>query len=186
MAEFVYNRVMLRVLLFGVLALLAAAIAFIASRPSAFVISRNAIVHAQPEAVFPLLNDFHQWSRWSPYEKLDPNMKRTFDGPESGAGASYAWSGNGDVGEGRMEILDAMPGKSVTIALEFRKPFPAKNLATFTLLPLEGGTRVIWAMKGENGFLGKAMSLFVDMDALVGKDFEQGLANLDKAARNAE
>jgi uncharacterized protein YndB with AHSA1/START domain len=177
---------MLRAILLGLLAVLALAIAFIASRPSGFVVERNALVAAQPETVFPLLNDFHQWSRWSPYEKLDPNMKRTFEGPASGPGASYAWSGNGDVGAGRMEIVDASPGKSVTIDLEFSKPFRTKNLTTFTLLPLEGGTRVIWSMRGENGFLGKAMSLFVDMDALVGKDFEQGLANLDKAARNAD
>ena len=84
-----------------------------------------------------------------------------------------------------MKIVSAIPGKSVTIDLEFRKPFPAKNQATFTMFPLEGGTRVVWSMKGENGFLGKAMSVAVDMDALLGKDFEQGLANLDKAARNA-
>ncbi len=177
---------MWRTILLGVLAVLVVAIAFIASRPSAFVIERSAVVLAQPEAVFPLLTDFHQWSRWSPYEKLDPNMKRTFEGPVSGPGASYAWSGSGDVGEGRMKIIDAEPNKSVTIDLELRKPFPARNYATFTLLPLEGGTRVVWSMKGENGFLGKAMSLAVDMDARVGKDFEQGLANLDKAARNAE
>ena len=136
--------------------------------------------------MFPLLNDFHQWSRWSPYEKRDPNMKRTFDGPTSGPGASYAWSGNSDVGEGRMKIIRASPDKSLTIDLEFRKPFPARNQVTFTLFPLEGGTRVIWSMKGENGFLGKAVSLAVDMDALVGKDFEQGFVNLDKAARNAD
>jgi len=177
---------MLRTILLAVLALLLAGIAYIASRPSGFLISRSAVIVAQPEAVFPLLNDFHQWIRWSPYEKLDPNMKRTFDGPESGPGAGYAWSGNGDVGEGWMKILDARSPKSVTIDLEFSRPFRTKNLTTFTLLPLEGGTRVIWSMKGENGFLGKAVSLFVEMDALVGKDFEQGLANLDKAARNAD
>jgi len=177
---------MLRTILLVVLALLLAGVAYVASRPSSFVISRSAVVLAPPEAVFALLNDFHQWSRWSPYEKLDPNMKRTFDGPASGPGASYAWSGNGDVGEGSMKILDARDPRWVTIDLEFTKPFRTKNQTTFTLLPLEGGTRVIWSMKGENGFVGKAMSLFVEMDALVGKDFEQGLANLDKAARNVD
>lgn len=178
---------MLRTFLLGILAVLVLAVAFVASRPSSFVIERSAIVAARPEAVFPLLNDFHQWGRWSPYEKRDPNMKRTFDGPASGVGSSYAWSGNADAGEGRMEIVAATPGQSVTIDLEFTKPFPAKNQATFMLSPLEGGgTNVKWSMKGENGFLGKAMALAVDMDALVGKDFEQGLANLDKALRNPE
>jgi uncharacterized protein YndB with AHSA1/START domain len=176
---------MLRMILLGVLAVLLLAVAFIASRPSSFAIERSAIIAARPEAVFPLLNDFHQWGRWSPYEKRDPNMKRSFDGPASGVGSSYAWSGNADAGEGRMEIVEATPGKSVTIDLEFTKPFRAKNQSSFTLFPLEGGgTRVKWSMKGENGFLGKAMSLALDMDALVGKDFEQGLANLDKAARS--
>jgi uncharacterized protein YndB with AHSA1/START domain len=177
---------MFRTILLGVLAVLVLAIAFIASRPSSFTIERSALIVAPPEAVFQLLNSFQQWSRWSPWEKLDPNTKRTFDGPASGPGASYAWSGSGDVGEGQMKIVDAVPGKSVTIDLEFRKPFPARRQATFTLLPLEGGTRVNWSMKGENDFLGKAMSLAVDKDALVGKDLEQGLANLDKAARNAD
>jgi uncharacterized protein YndB with AHSA1/START domain len=177
---------MLRTILLGVLAVLVVAIAFIASRPSSFVIERSAVVLAQPQRVFPLLNDFHQWSRWSPYEKLDPDMKRTFEGPASGPGASYAWAGNRQAGEGRMKIVEASPGQFVKIDLELQRPFPARSQATFTLFPLEGGTRVIWSMKGQNGFLGKAMSLVVDMDALVGKDFEQGLANLDKAARSAD
>ena len=133
--------------------------------------------------MFPLLNDFHQWGRWSPWEKLDPNMKRMFDGPPSGPGASYSWSGNDEVGAGRMKIVDAKPGESVTIELEFPKPYAAKNQTTFTLAPAGSGTQVRWAMKGENGFVGKAMSLVMDMDALVGKDFEKGLANLAVTAK---
>lgn len=177
---------MLRTILLGVLAVLVVAIAFIASRPAGFVIERSALLAAHPEAVFPLVNDFHQWSRWSPYEKRDPNMKRVFDGPDSGPGATYAWSGNRDVGEGRMKIVDATPERSLTIALEFRKPSPSRSLVTFTFAPLEGGTRVTWSMKGENGFLGKAMSLVMNLDAQVGGDFEQGLANLDQAARSPD
>jgi uncharacterized protein YndB with AHSA1/START domain len=174
---------MLRTILLGVLAIAVVGVAFIASRPASFTVQRSAEIAAPPEAVFALLNDFHQWNRWSPWEKLDPNMKRSFDGPTSGPGASYAWAGNDQVGEGRMKIVESKPGESVTLDLEFLKPFAAKNRTSFTLAPSGAGTRVTWAMKGENGFLGKAMSLVMDMDALVGKDFETGLANLDQAAR---
>ena len=118
---------MLRTILLGILAVLVVGIAFIASRPASFTVERSADIAAPPEAVFALLNDFHQWGRWSPWEKLDPNMRRMFDGPPSGPGAGYSWAGNGDVGEGRMKIVDAKPGESVTIDLEFLKPYPAKN-----------------------------------------------------------
>ena len=176
---------MLRTIVLGILAILVVGIVFIASRPASFTVERSAEIAAPPEAVFALLNDFHQWGRWSPWEKLDPNMRRMFDGPPSGPGAGYSWAGNGDVGEGRMKIVEAKPGESVTIDLEFLKPFPAKNRTTFTLTPADGGTRVRWAMQGENGFVGKAMSLLMDMDRLVGKDFETGLANLAAAAKSA-
>jgi uncharacterized protein YndB with AHSA1/START domain len=175
----------LRTIVLGILAVLVVGTAFIASRPSGFTIERSAEIAAPPEAVFALLNDFHQWGRWSPWEKLDPNMKRMFDGPQSGPGASYSWAGNGDVGEGRMKIAEAKPSESVTIDVEFLKPFPAKNRTTFTLEPSAGGTKVRWAMQGENGFVGKAMSLVMDMDAMIGKDFEEGLANLGAAAKSA-
>lgn len=173
----------MRTVLLGILALLVVGIAFVASRPSAFRVERSAMVEAPPDRVFALLNDFHRWSEWSPYEKLDSNLRRSFDGPASGPGASYAWVGNDDVGEGSMKIVDAKPGESVTIDLEFKKPFEAKNLTTFTLKPVEAGTKVTWAMDGQNGFVGKAMSLVMDLDRFVGKDFEQGLANLNAAAK---
>jgi len=176
---------LLRTIALGVLAVLVVGIAFIASRPASFTVERSAEIAAPPEAVFALLNDFHQWGRWSPWEKLDPNMKRMFDGPPSGPGASYSWSGNDDVGAGRMKIVDAKPGESLSIELEFLKPYPAKNQTTFTLAPAAGGTQVRWAMNGENGFVGKALSLVMNMDALVGKDFEAGLANLAAAAKSA-
>ena len=176
---------MLRTLLLGILAVLVVAVAFIASRPSTFTVERSAVIAGPPAAVYPLLNDFHQWSRWSPWEKLDPNMKRSFDGPASGKGARYAWAGNDQVGEGRMEIVDSVPGESVTLDLEFLKPFPARNQTTFTLTPAGEGTQVRWAMTGEQGFVGKAMSLVMDMDAFVGKDFEKGLANLNAAVAQA-
>lgn len=177
---------MWRTILLGVLALLVVGIAFVASRPAEFRIQRSADVAAPPAQVFALLNDFHQWSEWSPWEKLDPNLKRKFDGPDSGPGARYAWAGNADVGEGRMEIVESKPGESLVVDLEFVKPFPARNRATFTLAPAaNGGTHVTWTMDGKNGFLGKLMSTVVDMDALVGKDFEKGLANLGSAVAKA-
>jgi len=176
---------MLRTILLGFLAVVVVAVVFIASRPSTFTIERSAEIAAPPEAVFALLNDFHQWSQWSPWEKLDPKLQRSFDGPASGPGASYAWVGNDQVGEGRMKIVESKPGESVVVDLEFEKPFAAKNQTTFTLAPAGNGTKVRWAMKGENGFVGKALSLVMDMDARVGRDFEAGLANLNAAAARA-
>jgi len=173
---------MLRTILLGILAVGVIAVAFIASRPSTFTVERTAVVAAPPDAVYALLNDFHQWNQWSPWEKLDPNLKRAFDGPANGPGAKYAWVGNERVGEGSMEIVESVPGQSVAIDLEFKKPFAAKNKTTFTLTPSGQGTQVRWKMTGDQGFVGKAMSLVMDMDKLVGKDFEQGLANLNAAA----
>jgi hypothetical protein len=142
------------------------------------------VVHARADVVFAMLNDFHQWGRWSPYEKLDPNMTRRFEGPAAGPGAVYAWSGNSKAGEGRMTILESRPGESVSIRMEFFKPFAATNQATFTLAASENETRVTWSTEGENTLMGKAISAFLDMDSLLGKDFEAGLANLDTAAQS--
>lgn len=174
---------MLRTALLGILAVGVVAAAFIASRPSTFTVERTAQIAAPPDRVFALLNDFHHWGQWSPWEKLDPNLKRTFTGPASGPGASYAWVGNDQVGEGRMKILESVPGESVVIDLEFVKPFAARNQTTFTLAPAGAGTSVRWSMTGHNGFVGKAISLFADVDGFVGADFEKGLANLNAAAR---
>lgn len=172
--------------LLGVVAvvLIAAVVLFIRSRPDHFRIERSAVIHAPADTVFAMLNDFHQWGRWSPYEKLDPNMSKRFEGPASGPGAVYAWSGNSKAGEGRMTILESRPGERVSIRMEFFKPFAATNQATFTLAASENGTRVTWSMEGENTLMGKAISAFLDMDSLLGKDFEAGLANLDTAVQS--
>jgi hypothetical protein len=166
-----------------VLVLVVALLAFVATRPERFRIERSAVVGAPPEVVFTLIDDFHQWGRWSPWEKVDPDMQRTFAGPAAGPGASYAWAGNREIGKGRMTILESRPGELVSIRLEFFEPFAATNEARFDLAPTGTGTRVGWSMEGRNGFVGKALALVMDMDAMVGDQFERGLADLDAAAR---
>jgi uncharacterized protein YndB with AHSA1/START domain len=161
---------------------IAAVLAYAATRPDTFRIQRAASIQASPDKIFPLINDFRNWSSWSPWEKMDPALKRTYSGPSSGQGAVYEWEGNKKVGKGRMEIKDAPPPSRVTIKLDFQKPFEAHNTAEFTLTPKGGTTDVTWAMHGPNLFIGKVMSLFFDMDRMVGKDFETGLANLKTIA----
>jgi hypothetical protein len=163
-------------------AVLVAALAlYISTRPDHFHVERSGQVNAPPEAAFALINDFHQWVQWSPYEKLDPDLERSFEGPASGPGAVYAYKGNSNVGEGRMTILESRPGELVAIQLEFLKPFPATNRAAFKLEPSGAGTRVTWSMDGPNTLMGKVMSPF--MDGFIGKSMEQGLAALDTAAQ---
>jgi uncharacterized protein YndB with AHSA1/START domain len=166
------------------LALVVVGALVVATRPSRFRVERSAQVAAPPHVVFSLIDDFHRWERWSPWEKIDPDMTRSFDGPPSGPGARYAWSGDANVGSGRMTITESRPGERVEIRLEFFEPMAATNQARFELTPAAGGTHVAWIMEGEHGFLGKAISLFMDMDAMVGGQFEKGLADLDGAARN--
>ncbi|MFV3411267.1 SRPBCC family protein [Pseudomonas nitroreducens] len=153
-----------------------------ANRPGTFRVERTARIQAPPEKVQGYIEDFHLWAQWSPFEKLDPQMQRNFSGTDKGRGAVYAWEGNGKAGAGRMEILEIDPGSRVTIALDFRKPFTASNTAEFTLVPRDGGTEVTWAMFGPVPFVAKIMHLFFDVDRMVGKDFEAGLANLKALA----
>lgn len=159
--------------------LIIALVAVIATRPDTFRIERSGIIHTPAGIPFSLINDFHEWSRWSPFEKLDPNLKRTFEGAESGPGAVYGWSGNAQAGEGRMTILESKPGELVVIKLQFTKPFAATCQTTFKLAPADGDTRVSWIMEGTNNFVAKAFSLLMNMDSMLGKDFEEGLAKLD-------
>ena len=157
----------------------------VATRPAAFHIERSISIAAPPESAFVHVNDFHAWAAWSPYEKLDPGMKKTFAGAPSGQGAVYSWVGSPKVGEGRMTIEKSDAPSVISIKLEFFKPFTATNVATFTFAPDAGGTKVTWAMDGENKFGAKAASLFMDMDRLVGTDFERGLAVLKSLAEGA-
>lgn len=167
----------------GIIVLLGAALAgFVSTRPDRFRIERSAVIEAPADVVFALINDLREWPRWSPWETLDPTMKRTYDGPPAGVGAGYGWSGTGKAGEGRMVITDSRPSVIVGLQLVFRRPFAATNETRFELTPADGGTRVSWIMEGKNLLASKAMSLVMNMDNLVGRDFERGLSNMRAAA----
>lgn len=143
-----------------------------------FTVERSTVIDAPPEQVYPKIADFHQWQSWSPWEELDPNLQRTFSGAEFGTGAVYAWSGNRKAGQGRMEITDTTEPSLVKVALDFVKPFKSSNTTMFTLAPEGGGTRVDWSMTGPKTLMTKVMGVFKSMDAMVGPDFEKGLARL--------
>lgn len=147
----------------------------ISRRPSDFRVERSKTIAAPPAAVFARVNDLHQWEAWSPWAKLDPEMTTTFSGADAGVGAKYAWTGNKKVGEGRMEITESRPNDLVQLRLEFLKPFKATNTTEFQLYPEDGATRVTWTMTGRNNLMSKAFGVFVNMDQLIGKDFEKGL-----------
>jgi len=171
------------------LALLAVIVLFaiyVATRPNTYRIERASTIAASPATLYPMIADFHRWPEWSPFEKLDPQMKRELSGAQSGVGAVYAWAGNKDAGEGRMTITEATPDQDVTIRLEFLKPIPGSSTARFALGPAEGGTQVRWIMEGDHNFVSKAMCVFVSMDKMMGGDFEKGLAQMKTAAEASE
>jgi uncharacterized protein YndB with AHSA1/START domain len=151
-------------------------------KPDTFRVQRSANIKAPPEKIFPLIDDLRAWSAWSPWEKKDPDMKRTFSGAASGTGAVYAWEGDKNVGKGRMEITEAAAPSKVAIRLDFEKPFEAHNVVVFTLEPRGDTTNVTWDMQGPTPFFGKIIHVFINMDRMVGNDFESGLANLKAAA----
>jgi hypothetical protein len=149
-----------------------------AMQPDTFRISRSATMAAPPEVVFAEVNDFHNWGGWNPWQKVDPAAKYTYSGADSGEGAKFAWDGNDDVGAGRMTITDSEPPRRVGIELEFLRPFAATNQAEFTFEPQAGGTVVTWSMTGVNTFLSKVFGLLLDMDTMVGGEFEKGLSDM--------
>jgi uncharacterized protein YndB with AHSA1/START domain len=151
-----------------------------ATKPDTFSVQRAATVKAPAEKIFSLINDFHQWGTWSPWETKDPAMKRDFSGATSGKGAIYGWEGNKNVGSGRMEILEASVPSKIVIKLDFFKPFEGHNTAEFTMLPQRDGTSITWVMHGPAPFMSKIMQVFMNMDSMIGKDFEAGLANLKR------
>ncbi|MES2692434.1 MAG: SRPBCC family protein [Verrucomicrobiota bacterium] len=173
---------MLSTILIGLAVLVVLLLIIAALQPAQFVVERNGTVSAPPAAVFPYVNDFQKWGAWSPWEKLDPNLKRTFSGPAAGVGAVYEWAGNKQAGEGRMTITESRPSDLVRIKLEFLKPFTATNTTIFTFTPIGEQTAVNWRMTGEKNFLFKLVGLFMSMDKMVGKDFEKGLMQLRAAA----
>lgn len=175
---------MVKKLLLAVAVLIAAVLAFAATRPDSFRIERSLLVQAPPQAIYTQIADFRRWQAWSPYENLDPAMRRSYEGAERGPGAVYAWDGDKS-GAGRMEIVEATEPSLVRIRLDFLRPFKARNTAEFVLTEEGGGTRVSWAMYGADPYIGKLMGLFFDRDAMIGKDFEKGLASLKSLAETA-
>lgn len=164
------------------LVLVAALLIYAATMPDTFRVQRSIAIKAPSDRIFPHINDFHHWPSWSPWEKMDPNMKKTHSGAASGKSAIYEWEGNNQVGKGGMEIVESMPPSRVLIKLDFLQPFEAHNFAEFTLIPEGDSTTVTWAMYGPSPYLAKVMSLFFSMDNTVGKDFEAGLSNLKALA----
>ena len=169
---------MLRKILIVLAVVVVVFVAVVATRPSEYTVKRTQVVNAPPDVVFAQVNDFHQWDAWSPWAKLDPNVKTTHSGAAAGTGAVYEWSGNKDVGKGKMTVTDSAPGQHVLIALEFIEPFASKADSRFEFAPDGQGTQVTWAMSGHSGFMEKAFGLFMNMDAMIGKDFEKGLTQL--------
>ncbi len=163
----------------AVIVLCLGVVAYAAIQPDTFEVVRSETIQAPADKLQALLLDFHAWEKWSPWERLDPQLKRTYSGAASGVGAIYEWKGNDDVGSGRMTITAADPGNSVSIKIEFQEPFATTNLTLFSLEPSGSATKVSWKMTGEvMGLAGKLMGLFMNMDAMIGKDFESGLDNL--------
>jgi uncharacterized protein YndB with AHSA1/START domain len=169
-------------MLWTILAIIAVVIAgiliFAATKPDVFRVQRSATIAAPADKIFPHLLDFQRWPSWSPYEKKDPDMKRTFSGPATGPGATYAWEGDKNIGTGRIEVTEVAPNARLAFDLIMLKPFQARNKGEFTLEPQGNGTRVTWAMHGPAPYFSKLMQVFCNMDRMVGGDFEKGLADL--------
>jgi hypothetical protein len=176
---------MLKKILIALAVIVIVFVAVVALQPSEFRVARTATISAPAPAVFAQVNDFHNWNAWSPWAKLDPAMKQTYEGAPAGTGAISTWTGNKDVGEGRMTITESRPSELVRIKLEFVKPFRATNTAEFTFKPEGDQTIVTWSMAGKNNFMAKAFGLFMNMDKMIGGDFEKALANLKSATEAA-
>jgi uncharacterized protein YndB with AHSA1/START domain len=166
------------------LAVVALLVGFVAMQPSEFTISRSATIAAPPAEVFPHVNDFHRWQAWSPWAELDPNAKAIFEGPSAGEGAVFKWSGNDEIGEGSMKIIESRPHELIRIRLAFVRPFEDTSNVEFTFQPEDDQTLVTWTMFGRQNFIGKAVCLFMDMETMLGGQFDQGLAKMKAAVEN--
>lgn len=173
---------MLKIAVATLAAVVVALLLYAATRPDSFRVERSTTIKAPPEKIFALINDLHQWETWSPWEKIDPALKRTYGGIPSGKGATYAWVGNKEVGSGSMEIVETAPPAKVVLKLDFTVPFEAHNMVEFSLVREGEATRVTQAMFGPSPFISKLMSLVFSMDKMVGAKFEEGLANLKSIA----
>jgi uncharacterized protein YndB with AHSA1/START domain len=172
-------------ILIGLAVIVVAFAAIVALQPSEFRVARTATIAAPPPAVFAQVNDYRKWTAWSPYEKLDPAMKKTYAGAPAGTGAVYTWAGNSQAGEGRATITESRPNELIRIQLEFVKPFAANNTAEFTFKPQGDKTAVTWSLTGHRNFLFKAVGLLMNMDRMVGGQFEEGLAQLKSVVEAA-
>jgi Polyketide cyclase / dehydrase and lipid transport len=175
---------MLWTILLLILAAIAGILIFAAMRPDSFRIARSIDIEAPPAKVFPLIEEFREWTKWSPYEKLDPNMKRSFGAVTRGAGAHYAWEGDKKVGAGSMDITSSKPSSEVSINLNMIKPFAANNKVTFTVAPRGSGSTVTWTMEGASPLMMRVMHLFMNIDKMVGGQFDEGLQKMKAAAES--
>jgi uncharacterized protein YndB with AHSA1/START domain len=177
---------MLMYILIGLAAVVVVFLIIVSRQPNEFRVTRSAVISAPPEAVFTHVNDFHNWEEWSPWAKRDPSCANAYDGADAGAGAKFSWDGNKEVGQGKMTIMESTPHKLIAIRLEFLKPFKATNTAEFKFEPEGAGTKVTWSMFGKNNIMGKIFHMIMDCDKMVGKDFEQGLANMRRVTESGE
>jgi hypothetical protein len=176
---------MLKIILIALAVIIIVFVIIVAMQPSEFRVTRSATISGPRSAVFAQVNDFHKWEAWNPWGKIDPAMKQTYEGAPAGTGAVYTWAGNKEAGEGRMTITESRPNDLIRIKLEFFKPFRATNTAEFTFKPEGNQTVVTWSMTGENNFMAKAFHLFINMDKMVGGQFEKGLASMKSVAEAA-
>ena len=176
---------MIALIIILIVAALVTFLLVVVSKPNNFRMQRSLTINAPAEVIYAHIDDFHKWQAWSPWEQLDPDLKRTYSGAPSGIGAVYAWEGNGKAGQGRMTIREATPGHRLLINLDFIKPFPATNSAEFLLQPSGDSTVVTWAMFGPSPFMSKLMGTLMNMDDLIGKDFERGLNTLKTLSEKA-
>ena len=173
---------MLKKILLGVVVLIGALLLFAATRPNSYAVSRSMTIKAPPDKLFAMVDSFPAWPQWSPYEKLDPNMKKTMGGSPAGVGATYAWSGNKDAGEGSMRIVRSQPPSVVEIQLEFTKPMVGHDTATFTFTPKGDSTTVTWTVRGPNPYMAKLVTIFMSMDSMIGGQMMDGLMTMQKVA----
>jgi uncharacterized protein YndB with AHSA1/START domain len=168
--------IMLLKVVIGLIVVVIGLVVFVATRPAEYQVSRTAAINAPPAAVFAQVNDFHNWVAWNPWGKIDPAIKQAYEGAPAGPGAVYTWSGNREVGEGRMTITESRPNELIRIRLEFMKPLAGTSTAEFTFKPEGDRTVVTWSMAGQKNFMAKAIHMVLDMDKMIGGNFEQGLA----------
>jgi hypothetical protein len=179
-------RKIITIVLLMLVAIVAVFAGVVAMQPDDFRVVRSTTIAAPAADVFAQVNDFHKWEAWSPWAKLDPAAKNTFEGPTEGTGAIFKWSGNNEVGEGKMTLTESHPYDLITIKLEFVKPFAATNTTEFTFQPVGEQTTITWAMTGQKNFVSKAVCMFMNMDKMVGGDFEKGLASMKSIVENAK